>query len=166
MGDAAGLSWRGLAWLWVAALYSQLVGADLRSDIQALSEVTIARVQQFPELRLRIRGLEFIPERLPAARLGAIDGALERFQQVLGALLQQEPAAQVSNDVENLRSLWQRLAAHLGCPLHTPPSSQADLGQLRARLDDSAFTVVSVTFDRLRELLRFIRGHVDQVRSC
>nr|XP_056702216.1 leptin [Euleptes europaea] len=162
----AGVSRRALLWVWLASLYSQLAEADLRSDIQALSEVTISRVQQFPELSLRIRGLEFVPEQPPAARLAAIDGALARFQQVLARLLPREPAAaQVANDVENLRSLVGRLAAQLGCALDGP-SAQADLGQLQARLDDSAFTVVSVTFHRLRELLRFLQGHLDQVRSC
>ncbi|XP_054845358.1 leptin [Eublepharis macularius] len=162
---APGISARGLLCLWLAFLCGRRVEADLSSDIKVLSEITISRVQQFPELSLKISGLEFIPERPPAARLGAIDQALERFQQVLGQLLGQAPAAQVSNDVENLRSLLRRLAARLGCALHTP-SSRGDLGDLRDRLADSSFTVVSVTFDRLRELLRFIQEHVDDVRSC
>lgn len=111
--------------------------------------------------------MEFIPERLPSsARLGGIDRALESFQRVLPQLLPQDPAAQVANDVENLRSLLRRLAAQLGCALPPPAAQAADLGQLQARLADSAFTVVSVTFHRLRELLRFIQGHVEEIRSC
>ncbi|KAL8222606.1 UNVERIFIED_CONTAM: hypothetical protein K2H54_077612 [Gekko kuhli] len=159
------LALRGLLGLCLAALYSAPVGADPSADIKVLADVTIARLQEFPEVSLSISGLEFIPEELPAAQLGPIDQALSVFQEVLGQLLAHEPAGQVLNDVENLRGLLQRMAGDLGCTLDAPPS-QVDQGQLEARLADSAFSVVTATFNRLRALLRFLAAHMDEVQSC
>lgn len=46
MGYPWGVAERGLLWLWLASLSSQLVEGDLGADIKALAEVTISRVQQ------------------------------------------------------------------------------------------------------------------------
>ncbi|XP_015268521.1 PREDICTED: leptin [Gekko japonicus] len=156
---------RGILGLCLAALYSALVGADPSADIKALADVTVSRLEAFPEVTMSISGLEFIPEASPAPQLGPIDQALGVFQEVLGQMLAHEPAGQVLNDVENLRSLLQRRASALGCALDTP-SSQVDQGQLQALLADSAFSVVTATFNRLRGLLRFLIGHMDEVQSC
>lgn len=49
-----GVGRRGLLWLWLASLCGQLAEGDVRSDIKALSEVTVSRVRQVRRLLPRL----------------------------------------------------------------------------------------------------------------
>lgn len=97
--------------------------------------------------------------------LEAMDETLEIFHQVLSSLPLEAPVAQISNDVENLRSLLQMLSSHLSCPIHRPSAEDA-LGNLTELLAISPYTTAVVTLDRLQKCLQSIAKHLDHIQGC
>lgn len=120
---------------------------------------------QFPPLSLKINGLDFIPGELPVESLEAMDETLEIFHQVLSNLPLEAPVTQISNDVDNLRSLLRMLGSHLHCPIHRPSAEDA-LGNLTEMLAISPYTTAVVTLDRLQKCLQSLARHLDHVQGC
>lgn len=97
--------------------------------------------------------------------LESMEETLEVFHQVLSSLPLEAPVAQIANDVENLRSLLQLLASHLGCPTHRPSRAEA-LGNLMELLAISPYTTAVVTLDRLQKCLLSIAEDLDHAQNC
>lgn len=122
--------------------------------------------QLFP-LSLRVTGLEGVPEgALPEGGvppgLAWAAQRLQLFQRLLGALAGPEPRlAQVTNDLENLRSLLALLGALLGCapPREPPPAPPAPLAE-------APHTVALVALARLRGCLEGVAARLEGVPAC
>ncbi|XP_028602273.2 leptin isoform X1 [Podarcis muralis] len=158
----------GLLWVWLPLFHGRPVKIDkVVADTKSLTKTIMARIQehQFPPVNLKINRFDFIPGQLPAESLEAIDETLHIFHQVLSSLPLEAPVVQISNDVENLRSLLQMLSSHLGCLLRRP-SAADNLGNLTELMTVSPYTTAVVTLDRLHKCLESIAKYLDHVQNC
>uniref|UniRef100_A0A8C5JL64 Leptin n=1 Tax=Junco hyemalis TaxID=40217 RepID=A0A8C5JL64_JUNHY len=140
----------------------------VRADARALTRTLSTRLQQlqlFP-LTLRISGLEGVPEGGlpdggPPPGLGWAAQRLQLFQRLLAALPGPDVRlAQVSNDLENLRSLLGVLGALLGCPAPpAPPAAPAPHGE-------APHTLAGVALARLRGCLDGVAARLEGVPAC
>ncbi|XP_061438613.1 leptin [Rhineura floridana] len=158
----------GFLWVWLPLFHSRPVKIDkVVADTRSLTKTIIARIQehQFPPVSPKVNGFDFIPGQLPVESLESIDETLEIFHQLLSSLPPQVPVTQISNDVENLRSLLQMLGSHLRCPLQRPSVADA-LGNLTELMAISPYTRAVVTLDRLQKCLQSIAKYLDHVQNC
>ncbi|KAH0617271.1 hypothetical protein JD844_029165 [Phrynosoma platyrhinos] len=101
----------------------------------------------------------------PSDSMRVIDATLGIFHQVLSTLPSEASVNQISNDIENLRSLLQLLAAELGCPYERSSSDDA-LSNLTDLLTISPYTTTIVTMDRLQKCLRSLPSLFRHGQHC
>ncbi|XP_048196131.1 leptin [Perognathus longimembris pacificus] len=155
--------------LWYYLCYVQAVPVQkVQDDAKTLIKTIIIRINDIAHLSLsskqKITGLDFIPGLYPAVSLSKMDQTLAIHQEILTRLYSQN-AAQVSNDLENLRALLHLLASSKNCP-QPQMSGMKVLESLNGVEEAFRHSTEVVALTRLQTSLQSILTQLDLNPGC
>ncbi|XP_038608029.1 leptin [Tachyglossus aculeatus] len=160
----------GFLCAWQHLYYSHPISIEkIQADTKTLTKTIITRIIQLSNRNgvstdQRVSGLDFIPGNQQFQNLADMDQTLAVYQQILSSLPMPD-RTQISNDLENLRSLFALLATLKSCPFTR--SDGLDTMEIWGGIvEESLYSTEVVTLDRLRKSLKNIEKQLDHIQGC